>query len=87
MIICECKTWVKTKFCPTCGTQCNGDSMILKWIAECETNLKYWCDKDDANPSDGMGDIALSKKCQVKIKMWKRRIELLKAADAEKVSE
>ena len=83
MIICECKTKVKTKYCPQCGTECNGDSDILKWIAECQTNLRYWVEKDDANPSDGTGDLALSKKCQAKIKMWKRRIELLQKSATE----
>ena len=84
MITCECKTKVKTKYCPNCGTECNGDSDLLKWIEECQKNLAYWVKKEKANPSDGTGDLKLGKKCEVMKKMWNRRIELLKQANAEK---
>jgi hypothetical protein len=83
MIECECGTKVKTKYCPQCGAECNGDSDILKWISECQGNLKYWVDKDAANPSDGTGDLKLAKKCQAMKQMWNRRIELLKKAQEE----
>jgi hypothetical protein len=84
MIECKCGQKVKTKFCPQCGAECNGDSDILKWIAECENNLRYWDKKETSNPSDGTGDLKLGKKCQAMKKMWKRRIELLKQVNAEK---
>ena len=83
MITCECKTKVKTKYCPNCGALCNGDSDLLKWIAECEKNLAYWVKKSDAIPTDGTGDLKLGKKCEVMKKMWNRRIELLKQAQEE----
>jgi len=83
MITCECKTKVKTKYCPNCGAQCNGDSDILKWIVECENNLRYWDKKEDAIPSDGTGDVKLAKRCLAMKKMWNRRIELLKNAQEE----
>jgi len=90
MIQCECGQKVKTKYCPQCGTEVNGDSDILKWIAECQVNLKYWRDKAKALPPIGDHTTEQKKlyaKCETKIKMWSRRIELLKQADAEKVSE
>ena len=80
MIECNCGNQVKTKYCPQCGAECNGDSDLLKWIAECKTNLKYWVDKDDANPSDGTGDLAIGKKCRKMKAMWNRRINILQEA-------
>ena len=87
MIQCECGQKVKTKYCPQCGTEVNGDSDILKWIAECQVNLKYWADKGNKMKPTDEGYAKDFEKVGTKMKMWKRRIELLKAADSEKVSE
>ena len=83
MILCVCGNKVKTKFCGKCGNKCNGDSDILKWVSECETNMKYWFDKRAKIPTDGTGDVKDGKQCKAKIDMWTKRVQILKQIAAE----
>ena len=80
-----CDTTVKTKFCPHCGKEVNGDNLVLKWIASCETALKYWVEKINATPTLKEDDpnYVKDQKCLDNAnkmeKMWRKRIEILKS--------
>ena len=92
-ILC-CDKKVKTKFCPHCGKEVNGDSIVLAWIASCETALKYWVEMIasinglvfDADPAckeetDKQKEETIKRldKANKMRTMWVKRIEILKS--------
>jgi len=52
---------------------------MLKWIAECENNSKYWADM----VADPKCDLKVLVKAQIKLAMWKKRITILRKIQAE----
>jgi len=87
MITC-CDKKVKTKYCPNCGKQVDGDSLVLKWISDCQTALKYWVDLVESLTVESLEATTDPKivaehnkrfeKANKMAAMWQKRIDILK---------